>query len=129
MAARIEELEQRIASMAVARPRSASGVGASTSYGGGPDDYTFMVGVAQMEASAAVTQSVTHTVEPRGASVELDPQRGDASRQVRLPQLFTLSEALRTTSMVPRRPRDEEAGVKDATLRGDATGASSDSIL
>ncbi|CAM6100639.1 unnamed protein product [Calypogeia fissa] len=43
-----------------------------------------------------------------------------------MPQPFTLSEALRTTSMVPRRLRDEAAGVEDATLRG---GASSDSVL
>ncbi|CAM6102925.1 unnamed protein product [Calypogeia fissa] len=82
-----------------------------------------------MEASAAMTQSVTHTVEPRDASVELDPQRGEASHQVRLPQSFTLSEALRTTSMVPRQPRDEAAGMEDATLRGGATGASSKLVL
>ncbi|CAM6082310.1 unnamed protein product [Calypogeia fissa] len=91
MAARIEELEQRIASMAVARPRSSSGAGASTSYGGGDhEDYTFMASVAQVEASAAVTRSsIRSVVEPRGASVELDPQRGDTSRQARLPQSFT----------------------------------------
>ncbi|CAM6111262.1 unnamed protein product [Calypogeia fissa] len=129
MAARIEELEQRIASMAVAHPRSGSGVGASTSYGGEPNDYTFMAGVAQVEASTAVTWSVARSVEPRGTSVELDPQRGDASRQVRLPQSFTLSEAFRTTSMVPRRLSDEAAGVEGATLRGGATGASSNSVL
>ncbi|CAM6129541.1 unnamed protein product [Calypogeia fissa] len=87
MAARIEELEQQIASMAVARPRSSSGASASTSYGGGDHkDYTFMASAAQVEASAAVTRSVTRSVvEPRGAFVELDPQWGDASRQARLP--------------------------------------------
>ncbi|CAM6104817.1 unnamed protein product [Calypogeia fissa] len=85
MAARIEELEQRIVSMAVAHPRSGLRAGASTSYGGEPNDYTFMAGVAQVEASVAVTLSVARSVEPRGASMELDPQRGDASRQVRLP--------------------------------------------
>ncbi|CAM6096386.1 unnamed protein product [Calypogeia fissa] len=61
--------------------------------------------------------------------MELDPQRGDASRQARLPQSFTLSEALRTTSMVPRPPSDEGVGVGGATLRGGATGASSNSIV
>ncbi|CAM6082504.1 unnamed protein product [Calypogeia fissa] len=88
-----------------------------------------MAGVAQVEASVAMTRSVACSVEPRGASVELDPQRGDASRQVRLPQSFPLSEALRTTSMVPRRPSDEATGVEGATLRGGATGASSNLVL
>jgi hypothetical protein len=39
-----------------------------------------MASVAQIEASVVVTKRVTQASEPRGATVELDPQRGEASR-------------------------------------------------
>jgi hypothetical protein len=37
---------------------------------------------------------------PRGASSNLDPQRGEANRQARLPESFILEEMVPTTSMV-----------------------------
>ncbi|KAH8952462.1 hypothetical protein BDL97_09G086500 [Sphagnum fallax] len=64
MATRIEQLEQRLATMA------------PTSYGG--DDLFYMTSVAQIEASVVVTRGVIRTSEPRGATVELDPHRGEA---------------------------------------------------
>jgi hypothetical protein len=50
-----------------------------------------MASVAQIKAFVAMTRSITRTSKPRGATVELDPQRGEAGRQARLPQPFLLS--------------------------------------
>jgi hypothetical protein len=83
MAARIKQLEQRLATMASLQHRSHSKNEASTSYGG--DDLSYMASVAQIEASVTVTRGVIRTSEPREATMELDPQKGEASRQVRLP--------------------------------------------
>jgi hypothetical protein len=44
-----------------------------------------MASVAQIEASIAMMRGVTRTSEPHGATVELDPQRGEASRHAMLP--------------------------------------------
>jgi hypothetical protein len=44
-----------------------------------------MASVTQIEASVVVTRGVTRTSKPRGAIVELDPQRGEAGRQATLP--------------------------------------------
>ena len=64
--------------MAMTKPASRGE--ASTSSGGGMD-MTFMASATQVEVSTiAVTRSETCVHAPRGASVELDPQRGDASR-------------------------------------------------
>jgi hypothetical protein len=52
-------------------------------YGG--DDLFYMASVAQIEASIAVTRGVIQALEPRGATVELDPQRGEASKEAKLP--------------------------------------------
>ncbi len=71
MAARIEQLEQRLATMASLQHRSHSRGEASTSHGG--DDFSYMTSVAQIEASVVVTRGVTQASEPRGATVELDP--------------------------------------------------------
>jgi len=76
--ARIEQLEQRLTTMASFQHRSHSRGKAPTSYGG--DDLFYMVSVAQIEASVVVMRSVIRTSEPRGATVELVPQRGEASR-------------------------------------------------
>jgi len=76
MAAKIEQLEQRLATMASFQHRSHSKGEAPTSYGG--DDLFYMANVAQIEASVVVTRGVTQALEPRGATVELDPQRGEA---------------------------------------------------
>ncbi|BBN12492.1 hypothetical protein Mp_5g20560 [Marchantia polymorpha subsp. ruderalis] len=69
MAARIEQLEQRLAAMA--------GLGASTSTSYEGEDFSYLASAAQVEASVAVTRGGARTSEPRGTTVELDPQRGD----------------------------------------------------
>jgi hypothetical protein len=51
---------------------------ASTSYGG--DDLSYMANVAQSEASVVVTRGIIRASEPRGATVELDPQRGEVGK-------------------------------------------------
>ncbi|CAM6076652.1 unnamed protein product [Sphagnum tenellum] len=57
MATRIEQLEQRLATMASFQHQSHSKGEAPTSYG--EDDLFYMVSVAQIEASVAVTRGVT----------------------------------------------------------------------
>jgi hypothetical protein len=64
--------------MASFQHRSHSRSKAPTSYGG--DDLFYMASVAQIEASVAMTKGVTRASEPCGATVELDPQRGEAGR-------------------------------------------------
>ncbi len=71
MAAKIEQLEQRLATMASFQHRSHSRGKVPTSYGG--DDLFYMASVAQIEVSVAVTRGVTRASKPRGATVELDP--------------------------------------------------------
>jgi hypothetical protein len=102
MATRIEQLEQRLATMASFQHQSHSRGEAPTTYGG--DDLFYMTSVAQIEASVAVTRGVIRASEPHGAIVELDPHRGEVGRQARLPQSFLLSEVVRTPSMVPTPP-------------------------
>jgi hypothetical protein len=102
MAAKIEQLEQRLATMASFQHRSHLGGEAPTSYGG--DDLFYMATVAQIEASVAVMRGVTQASEPCGATVELDPERGEAGRQAKLPQSLLLSEVVKTPSMVPTPP-------------------------
>ncbi len=69
--------------MASFQHRSHSGGEAPTSYGG---DYLFyMANVAQIEAFVAVMRGVIRASEPRGATVELDPQKVEVGRQARLP--------------------------------------------
>ncbi len=104
MATRIEQLEQRLATMASFQHQSHSRGEAPTSYGG--DDLFYMASVAQIEASVVVTRGVTRASEPRGATVELDPHKGEAGKQARLPQSFLLSEVVRTPSMVSTPPID-----------------------
>jgi hypothetical protein len=78
MAAKIEQLEQRLATMVSFQHRSHSGGEAPTSYGG--DDLFYMASLAQIEASVAVTRGVTRASKPHGATVELDPQRGEVGK-------------------------------------------------
>ncbi len=80
---RIKQLEQKLTTMASLQHRSHSGGEASTSYGG--YDFCYMASVVEIEASVAVTRGVTQASEPRGATMELDPQRGEAGRQATLP--------------------------------------------
>jgi len=76
-----------------------------------------MASVAQIEASVAVTRSVIRASEPRGATVELDPQRGEVGRQAMLPQSFLLSEVVRNPSMVPTPPIEPTVGPTASTSR------------
>jgi hypothetical protein len=71
MAARIEQLEQRLVTMASFQHRKHLGGEAPTSYGG--DDFFYMASVAQIEESVAMTRGITRALEPHGAIVELDP--------------------------------------------------------
>jgi hypothetical protein len=66
--------------MASLQHRSHSRNEASTFYGG--DDLSYMASVAQIEVSVVVTRGVTRASEPHGATMELDPQRGEAGRQI-----------------------------------------------
>jgi hypothetical protein len=81
---------------------------ASTSYGG--DNLSYMVNVAHIEASVVVTRGVTRASKPCGATVELDSQRGEVGKHVRLPQSFLLSEVVKTLSMVPTPPIEPTVG-------------------
>ncbi|PTQ47194.1 hypothetical protein MARPO_0008s0049 [Marchantia polymorpha] len=74
MAARIEQLEQRLAAMV--------GLGASTSTSYEGEDFSYLASAAQVEASVAVIRGGARTSEPRGATVELDPQRDVPSSAV-----------------------------------------------
>jgi hypothetical protein len=88
--------------MASFQHQSHSGGEVPTSYGG--NDFFYMDSVAQIEASIAVTKGVIRTSEPHGATMELDPQRGEVGRQARLPQSFLLSKVAKIPSMVPTLP-------------------------
>jgi hypothetical protein len=115
MATRIEQLEQRLATMASFQHRLHSRGEAPTSYGG--DDLFYMASVTQIEAFVAVTRSVIRASEPRGATVELDPHKGEAGRQAKLPQSFLLSKVVRTPSMVPTPPIEPTMGPTTSTSR------------
>jgi hypothetical protein len=78
MATRMEQLEQRLATMGSFQHRSHSKGEARTSYGG--DDLFYMASVAQIEMSVVMIRSVTRASEPREATVELDPQRDEAGK-------------------------------------------------
>jgi hypothetical protein len=126
MAVRIEQLEQKRAAMASFQHRSHSGGSAPTSYGG--DDLFYMASVAQIEASVAMTRGVTRASEPRGATMELDPQKGETGRQARLPQSFLLSEVVRTPSMVPTPPIEPIVGPAASTSHVVDTNVSSSAV-
>ncbi|OAE30999.1 hypothetical protein AXG93_4195s1030 [Marchantia polymorpha subsp. ruderalis] len=80
MAARIEQLEQRLAAMASSK--------ASTSTSYEEEDFPYLATAAQVEASIVVTRGAARAPVPRGATGELDPQRGEDGRQTRLPSRF-----------------------------------------
>jgi hypothetical protein len=113
MVTRIEQLEQRLVTMASFQHRLHSRGEAPTSYGG--DDLFYMASVAQIDASITVTRGITRASEPHGATVELDPHKGEASRQVKLPQSFLLFKVVRTPSMVPTPPIEPTMGPTAST--------------
>jgi hypothetical protein len=106
--------------------RSHSQGEASTSYRG--DDLSYLVNVAHIEASIAMTRGITRASEPCGATVELDPHRGEAGRQARLPQSFLLSKVVRTPSMVPPPPIERTVGPTTSTSRVVNTDVSSSAV-
>jgi hypothetical protein len=126
MAARIEQLEQKLATMASLQHQSHSRGEASTSYGG--DDLSYMVSVAHIEVFVAITSSIIRTSEPRGGTLELDPQRGEVSRQARLSQSFLLSEVVRIPSTVPTPPIELTMGPTTLTSRVVDTDVSSSAM-
>ncbi|PTQ27347.1 hypothetical protein MARPO_0204s0011, partial [Marchantia polymorpha] len=109
IAARIEQLEQRLAAMV------SSGASTSTSYE--EEDFPYLASAAQVEASVAVTRGAARALEPRGATGELDPQRGEDGRQARLPQSFLLLEVGSTSSMRPVPPSDLSGRSETSTAR------------
>jgi hypothetical protein len=115
MAARIEQLEQRLATMASFQHLSHLGGKAPTSYGG--DDLFYMASVTQIEVSVVVTKGVTRASEPCGAIVELDPQKGEVGIQARLPQSFLLSKVVMTPSIIPTPPIESTMGPTASTSR------------
>ncbi len=66
MAARIKQLEERLATMASFQHRSHLGGEVPTSYG--VDDLFYMASVAQIEASVVVMRGVTQASEPCGGN-------------------------------------------------------------
>jgi len=109
----IEQLEQRLVTMASFQHRSHLEGEAPRSYGG--DDLFYMANVAHIEASVALTRGVIRTSEPRGATMELDPQKGEAGRQARLPQSFLLSKVVMAPSMVLTPPIEPIVGPTTST--------------
>jgi hypothetical protein len=61
--------------------------------------------------------------------MELDPHRGEASRQARLPQSFLLSEVVRTPSMVPTPLIESTVGLAASTSRVMDTDRPSSAVL
>jgi hypothetical protein len=88
-----------------------------------------MANVTQIEASIAMTKGITRASEPRGVTVELDPQRGEVGRHARLPQSFLLSEVVRTPSMVPTPPIEPTVGPTALTSCVVDTNVSSNVVL
>ncbi|BBM99382.1 hypothetical protein Mp_1g20910 [Marchantia polymorpha subsp. ruderalis] len=107
MAARIEHLEQRLAAMAN------SGARASISHE--VEDFSYLASAAQVEAAVEVTRGAACALEPRGTTVELDPQRDEGERQAMLPQSFQLSEVGKTLSMIATPPSDPVVRTKSST--------------
>ena len=98
LSAKIELLEKRLAAALAIKGD------ASTSQSSDLRSDWMFAGTAHVEpveAGAAVTRGKGKAQEPRGADVDLDPQRGEGGKQTRLPQSFLLSEVVRTPVMAP----------------------------
>ncbi len=61
--------------------------------------------------------------------MELDPQKGEACRQARLPQSFLFSEVVRIPSMVPTPPIELIVGLAASTSCVVDTDVSSSAVL
>jgi hypothetical protein len=113
--AKFAELEAKMAAMNATTTTGGAKPQVTPSFhaGGGfvPDDEEYgdfmMIGMAftaedlTLEVFANTrSQTAAPKDTPRGASSNLDPQRGEGNRQARLPESFTLEEMVPTTSMV-----------------------------
>jgi hypothetical protein len=113
--AKFAELEAKMAAMSATTTSGGAKPQVAPSFhtGGGfvPDDEEY--GDFMMSGMAFTAENLTLKVfantrsqmaapkdTPRGASSNLDPQRGEGNRQTRLPESFTLEEMVPTTSMV-----------------------------
>jgi hypothetical protein len=113
--AKFAELEAKMAAMSATTTSRGAKLHVTPSFyvGGrfGPDNEGY--GDFMMSGMAFTTKDLTLEVfantrsqtvapkdTPRGASSNLDPQRGEDNRQARLPESFTLEEMVPTTSMV-----------------------------
>jgi hypothetical protein len=114
MAAKIEVLEKQLAAALALRGDESSDQRKDC----------MMAGTAHLEplkANAVVTHGKGKAQEPRGAEVELDPQREEEGRQARLPQSFLLLEVTKTPAMVPTStvpPSTFNVGVGPASVEG-----------
>jgi hypothetical protein len=119
--ARFTELEAKMAAMS-----STTTTGATSFYAEGSDH--MLCGMADAQGAPidayALTRSKTVVQDPpRGASSGLDPQRGEANRQARLPESFALDDMVPTTTMIPPQ-RNSSSRQAARALRGDGQGTS-----
>jgi hypothetical protein len=129
--AKFAELEAKMAAMSATTTSGGAKPHVTPSFhaggGFGPDDKEY--GDFMMNGMAFTTKDLTLEVfantrsqtaapkdTPRGASSNLDPQRGGGNRQARLPESFTLEEMVPTTSMVY--PSRVEASLNRPAQRG-----------
>jgi hypothetical protein len=113
--AKFAELEAKMAAMSATTTSGGAKPPVTPSFhaggGFGPDDEEYgdfkMSGMAfttedlTLEGFANIwSQTAAPKDTPRGASSNLDPQRGEGNRQARLPESFTLEEMVPTISMV-----------------------------
>jgi hypothetical protein len=129
--AKFAELEAKMAAMSATTTFGGAKLHVTPSFyaggGFGPDNKEYgdfmMSGMAVMaedlimEVSANTrSQTAAPKNTPRGASSNLDPQRGEGNQQARLPESFTLEEMVPTTSMVY--PSRVEASSNRPSQRG-----------
>ncbi len=87
-----------------------------------------MASVAQIEASVVVTRGIARASEPRGATVEVDPQGVKLVDRPGFPNHSLLSKVVRTPSMVPTPPIESTVGPTTSTSRVVDTNRSSSAV-
>jgi hypothetical protein len=129
--AKFAELEAKMVAMSATTTSGGAKLHVTPSFyaggGFGPDNEEygdFMTSGMAVTAEALIVEVFANTRSqtaapkdtPRGASSNLDPQRGEGNRQARLPESFTLEEMVPTTSMVY--PSRMEASSNRPSQRG-----------
>jgi hypothetical protein len=114
--ARFAELEAKMVAMSATinsgGPKSHDTPSFHASGGSLPNDEDFerfMLSGMAITAADLTLEAFAHTRSqmaapkeaPRGASPNLDPQRGEGNKQARLPESFTLGKVVPTSSIVP----------------------------